>query len=69
MSSTLLLLLLLLLQPNGKKCCRQGNLGQNRLIMVNRQGEAKKEKGMARNGQQGLDKHFFGMPVRIGCQP
>ena len=67
MSSTLLKLLLL--QPNGKKCRRQGNLGQNRLIMVNRQGEAKKEKGMARNGQQGLDTHFFGMPVRIGCQP
>ena len=69
MSSPLLLLLLLLLQPNGKKCRRQGNLGQNRLIMVNRQGEAKKEKGMARSGQQGLDAHFFGMPARIGCQP
>ena len=63
----------LLLQPNGKKCRRQGNWGQNRLIMVNRQaGEAKYRKGIAKewasNGQQGLDGNF-GMPVRIGCQP
>ena len=46
-----------LLQRNGKKCRRQGNWGQNRLIMVNRQGV----------GKEGLGAHFW-VSTNAHCQ-